>query len=66
MATEPDYQLTENDVMMVDFGCIYQRCFSDTGTTLAMDQLLAPLIRRFDSIRFGRALPREQRKCGRV
>ena len=51
MATEPDYQLVENDVMMVDFGCIYQRCFSDTGTTLAMGELSAPLMRRFDSVR---------------
>ena len=51
MATEPDYELTGDDVMMVDFGCIYQRCFSDTGTTLAMRELPAPLMRRFEAVR---------------
>ncbi len=51
MATEPDYKLTDDDVMMVDFGCIYQRCFSDTGTTLAMRQLPEPLMRRFEAVR---------------
>ncbi len=51
MATEPNYELAHDDVMMVDFGCIYQRCFSDTGTTLAMGELSAPLMRRFEAVR---------------
>ena len=33
MTTETNYQLAEDDVLYVDFGCIYQYCFSDSGTT---------------------------------
>ena len=51
MATEPDYALGEDDVMMVDFGCIYRRCFSDTGTTFALKELSDPLMRRFEAVR---------------
>ncbi len=51
MATEPDYALNEDDVMMVDFGCIYRRCFSDTGTTFALKELSGPLMRRFEAVR---------------
>ena len=40
MATEPVYKFTAEDVMMVDFGCIYNRCYSDTGTTLALNRNL--------------------------
>ena len=35
-ATEVDYVLAEDDVMEIDFGCIWRHCFSDTGTTLAL------------------------------
>ena len=70
MATEPDYKLTDDDVMMVDFGCIYQRCFADTGTTLAMRELPAPLMRRFEAVResvaAGGAQVRPGAKCSRV
>lgn len=34
LATEPNYQLTTNDLLQVDWGCIYRHYFSDTGTTL--------------------------------
>lgn len=51
MATEPDYALNQDDVMMVDFGCIYRRCFSDTGTTFALQELSDPLMRRFEAVR---------------
>ncbi len=36
MSTETNYALAEDDVLYVDWGCIYQHYFSDTGTTLAM------------------------------
>jgi len=36
MSTETNYQLAEDDILYVDWGCIYQHYFSDTGTTLAM------------------------------
>ncbi|MCY3902425.1 MAG: Xaa-Pro peptidase family protein [Caldilineaceae bacterium] len=36
MSTETNYRLAEDDILYVDWGCIYQHYFSDTGTTLAM------------------------------
>ncbi len=54
IAAEPDYILNENDVLFVDFGCIYKHYFSDTGTTLAMRELSGDLLARrtalFDSM----------------
>lgn len=38
MATQTEYALTVDDMMFIDFGCIYQNYFSDTGTTLMMRQ----------------------------
>ena len=42
MATESNYRLAEDDVLYVDWGCIYDHYFSDTGTTLAMREPEAP------------------------
>ena len=39
MFTEADYKLQEDDIMFVDFGCIYKHYFSDSGTTLTMKAL---------------------------
>jgi Xaa-Pro dipeptidase len=64
MATEPDYALGEDDVMMVDFGCIYRRCFSDTGTTLALKELSDPLMRRFEAVRDSVAAGVDQMRPG--
>lgn len=36
IATVANHILTEDDLLYVDFGCIYQSCFSDSGTTLTM------------------------------
>lgn len=36
LATEPNYILADDDILYVDFGCIYEGCFSDSGTTLTM------------------------------
>ncbi len=46
MATASNYALTDDDLLYVDFGCIYQRCFSDSGTTLTMRELPAPLLKK--------------------
>ena len=44
IAAEPDYRLTDDDVLMMDFGCIYDHQFSDSGTTLAMSEPAGPLL----------------------
>ena len=36
VCTEPNYILTPDDILFVDFGCIHANYFSDSGTTLAM------------------------------
>ena len=46
LATEPNYILTDDDILYVDFGCIYEGCFSDSGTTLTMREPSATLIDR--------------------
>jgi Xaa-Pro dipeptidase len=51
IATEPGYVLKEDDVLYVDFGCIYKRYFSDSGTTLALSTLPAPLLKRHAALR---------------
>ncbi len=51
MTTETGYQLAEDDVLYVDYGCIYRYCFSDSGTTLAMGELPAELSRRHAALR---------------
>ncbi|MYH61574.1 MAG: aminopeptidase P family protein [Caldilineaceae bacterium SB0675_bin_29] len=51
MTTETGYQLAEDDVLYVDYGCIYRYCFSDSGTTLAMGELSPELSRRFAALR---------------
>ena len=46
LATEPDYILTDDDILYVDFGCIYEGGFSDSGTTLTMREPSETLIAR--------------------
>ena len=46
LATEPNYILTDDDILYVDFGCIYEGCFSDSGTTLTMREPSATLSKR--------------------
>lgn len=50
LATEPNYLLTDDDILYVDFGCIYEGCFSDSGTTLAMHDPSATLIERHSAL----------------
>ena len=51
IATEPDYRLADDDMLFVDFGCIYRRYFSDTGTTLAMCAPSPTLLERHAALR---------------
>lgn len=46
IATETGYALSGDDVLYVDFGCVYRGCFSDSGTTLALRALTGELNRR--------------------
>lgn len=51
LATEPNYILTDEDILYVDFGCIYEGTFSDSGTTLTMREPSATLIERHRALR---------------
>ena len=51
MATASNYVLTDDDLLYVDFGCIYQQCFSDSGTTFTMRELPAPLLEKHAALR---------------
>ena len=51
MSTEPNYALVEDDVLFVDFGCIFQHYFSDSGTTLALRESPAVLRERHAALR---------------
>lgn len=51
IATEPHRVLTEQDLCFVDFGCIYRRCYSDSGTTLAMQEPSAAMIEKHAALR---------------
>ena len=51
IATEPERILTEDFVEYVDWGCVYRRSCSDTGTTLTLRPLSSELQRRFDALR---------------
>ena len=51
LATEPDYILTDDDILYVDFGCIYEGAFSDSGTTLTMREPSETLIARHSALR---------------
>ena len=51
MFTEADYILRDDDVLFADFGCIYRHYFSDSGTTLALQELPDALMERFTTVR---------------
>ena len=44
IATQVDYKLREGDVAFVDFGCIHDNQFSDTGTTLMIEPTCNKLV----------------------
>jgi Xaa-Pro dipeptidase len=49
--TEPKYLLQNNDVLMLDFGCVYSLYFSDSGTTLTTTHLSPPLLKKYEALR---------------
>ncbi len=51
IATEPDHVLSEGEATYVDWGCLYQHYFSDTGTTLALRPLSPALSDRRSALR---------------
>ena len=51
VATEPEYVLAEDDVLFMDWGCNYQRYYSDTGTTLALGKPAPVLLERHAALR---------------
>lgn len=51
IATESNHVLSDDDLLYVDFGCIYKYCFSDSGTTLAMREPSTPLLERHAALR---------------
>ncbi len=51
IATEPNYVLTDDDLLYVDSGCIYQHYFSDSGTTLTMSEPSTDLFERHAALR---------------
>ena len=51
MSTETNYQFAEDDLLYVDWGCIYQHYFSDTGTTLALREPEANMEARHAALR---------------
>ncbi|MBI2502292.1 MAG: M24 family metallopeptidase [Candidatus Latescibacteria bacterium] len=53
IATEPDYLLAADEVMYVDFGCVFGNYCSDSGLTLALRPLEGELRRRYAALRQG-------------
>jgi Xaa-Pro aminopeptidase len=51
IAMEPEHVFAAGDVHYVDWGCIYKRYFSDTGTTLALGALPEALEKRHAALR---------------
>ena len=50
VCTEPNYILTSDDILFVDFGCIYAHYFSDSGTTLVMAAPTQDLRERYQAL----------------
>jgi len=51
IAMEPAYVLSEDDVLYVDFGCLFQHYFSDGGTTLALREPSKEVSKRLSLLR---------------
>ncbi|HIB99764.1 TPA: aminopeptidase P family protein [Candidatus Poribacteria bacterium] len=50
IATEPDYLLTDEDFLFVDFGCTYRNYVSDNGFTLAMRPLSGKQLDKYKTL----------------
>lgn len=51
IATEPTYIFQADDVMYVDFGCLYRQYFSDSGLTLALREPSVEVERLYQILR---------------
>ena len=51
IATDGGYTFTDDDVSYIDFGCIYQGYFSDSGTTVFVGEPTDSMLRRHRAIR---------------
>jgi Xaa-Pro dipeptidase len=51
IATVSDYRLGERDVLLLDVGCLYRSCVSDTGVTLATEPLGGEAAERYGLVR---------------
>jgi Xaa-Pro dipeptidase len=51
IAMEPEYELEIDDILYVDFGCIYKHYISDSGVTLAISQPTNELLERYLALR---------------
>ena len=49
-ASDPNYHLNAEDVFEIDYGCIYKHCFSDSGTTVALQALPDHLAQRHTTL----------------
>jgi len=51
IAMEPAYVLSDDDVLYVDFGCVFKHYFSDGGTTLALREPTQELSKHLSLLR---------------
>jgi Xaa-Pro aminopeptidase len=51
IATVSGYPVRERDVLLLDVGCLYRSCVSDTGVTLALEPLTGEAAARYDLVR---------------
>jgi Xaa-Pro aminopeptidase len=51
ISADTQYQLREDDVMLVDFGSTYGHYFSDSGTTLALGEVPPVLLDKYQTMR---------------
>ena len=51
IATVSGYELRERDVLLLDVGCLYRSCVSDTGVTLALEPLAGEAAERYELVR---------------
>jgi Xaa-Pro aminopeptidase len=51
IATPSAYPLRERDILLLDVGCLYRSCISDTGVTLALEPLSGEAAERYELVR---------------
>jgi Xaa-Pro dipeptidase len=51
IATVSGYRVRERDVLLLDVGCLYRSCVSDTGVTVAVEPLAGEAAERYELVR---------------